>query len=70
MKTITAYETSDGVIFNDESKAERHEVWLKHYQLFDLYLDSAENQYQSHAYRKIVKNSLTNWEFWKIKNDV
>jgi hypothetical protein len=34
------------------------------------FITSQSNNYKSIAQRAIVKNTILNWELWKIRNDI
>lgn len=70
MKTVTAFRTTDGELFEEEHRAQQHEVWLQKKEMFEAFLNSESNHYKSVSQRSIVKLSLINWEFWKIKNAI
>lgn len=68
MKTISAFQTSDGEIFPDQESAEAHEFFLKNKQLVDGFLDSESNPYQGLAQKNMARGTLLRWELWKTKN--
>ena len=67
MDQIKAFRTSDGTLFEDAAKAERHEEFLKHSNIIERFLDSDLSPYNG-PQRVIAKNSIINWELWKTKN--
>jgi hypothetical protein len=68
MKTVTAFQSSDGELFSDEESAQRHEFFLSNKELIEDFLASEDNPYKSVAHRGIVHGSITRWEFWRAKN--
>jgi hypothetical protein len=69
MKSITAYQTSDGAIWPIKSQAEKHDVFLKSREVFEEFLDSKDNAYTATVQRAIARNSIISWETWKTKNE-
>ena len=67
MQTIKAFKTSDGTLFDDSLQAERHEMFLKKDMVVEEYLDGDLNPYTG-SQRVIARNSIINWELWKVKN--
>jgi len=70
LKTITAFETSDGAIFSSERAAEKHELLLVKESVIDEFLESNLNSYTGHAHRSMARNTVVNWELWKSKNEI
>jgi hypothetical protein len=68
MKTISAFQTSDGKIFAIESEAQRHEKFLQHRNVVEDFLNSELNNYKNFAQKSIARNTVINWELWKTKN--
>jgi hypothetical protein len=67
MEKIQAFKTSDGSLFDDKLKAERHELFLKKDMIVEEFLDSDLNPYTG-PQRVISRNTIINWELWKVKN--
>ena len=67
MEKIEAFKTSDGSLFDDKLKAERHELFLKKDMIVEEFLDSDLNSYTG-PQRVIARNTIINWELWKVKN--
>jgi hypothetical protein len=67
MEKIEAFKTSDGSLFDDKLKAERHELFLKKDMIVEEFLDSDLNPYTG-PQRVIARNTIINWELWKVKN--
>jgi hypothetical protein len=67
MEKIQAFKTSDGSIFDDHIQAEKHEMFLKKDMIVEEFLDSDLNPY-SGTQRVIARNTIINWELWKVKN--
>jgi hypothetical protein len=67
MEQIQAFKTSDGTLFDDPQQAERHELFLKKSMIIEEFLDSDLNPYTG-PQRVIARNTIINWELWKIKN--
>tara|TARA_R110000868_G_scaffold260253_2_gene518450 strand:+ start:298 stop:531 length:234 start_codon:yes stop_codon:yes gene_type:complete len=70
MKTIVAFETSDGSIFSSEQAAEKHEMSLSKRSVIEAYLDSDLNAYTGHAQRGMARTVVINWELWKVTNEI
>lgn len=70
MKTINAFQTSDGTLFALKLEAERHEMSLLKRSSIEDYLDSELNPYAGHAHRSMARNTIANWELWKVKNEI
>lgn len=70
MKTINAFETSDGTLFSASDAAEKHEMMLSKESVVDEFLDSSLNPYTGHAHRSMARSTVVNWELWKVKNDI
>jgi len=70
MKTVSAFLTSDGCLFETEAFAEKHEMTLKKLSLIAAFLGSEFNKYPARNQSMIAKNSIVGWELWKVKNDV
>lgn len=68
MKTISAFQTSDGKIFAIESAAQKHEKFLEHRNVVEEFLNSDLNQYKTITQKSIARNTVINWELWKTKN--
>jgi hypothetical protein len=67
MEQISAFKTSDGTLFDDSRLAERHELFLKKSMIIEEFLDSDQNPYTG-PQRVIARNTIINWELWKLKN--
>jgi hypothetical protein len=70
MKTVNAFETSDGTLFASEIEAEKHEMALSKRSIIEDYLDSDLNAYTGHAQRGMARVAVINWELWKAKNEI
>ena len=70
MKNVTAFQTSDGTLFEFELEAEKHEMTLLKRSVIENYLDSGLNAYTGHAQRGMARVVVINWELWKIKNEI
>jgi len=69
MKTIQAFITEDGRLFQFEKEAQRHEVELYKHAIIDEFLSSPENPYTSIPQKGISRQSIISWELWKKNND-
>jgi hypothetical protein len=67
MEKIEAFKTSDGSLFDDKLKAERHQLFLQKDMIVEEFLDSDLNPYTG-PQRVIARNTIINWELWKVKN--
>jgi hypothetical protein len=70
MKTVNAFQTSDGSLFSTLDYAEKHEMTLLHEAIADSFLESDLNPYTGHAHRAMARNTIFNWEIWKFKNEI
>ena len=70
MKQVSAYATADGKLFESAEQAHRHEFMLAREDTVNEFIMSQSNNYKSIAQRAIVKNTILNWELWKIRNDI
>jgi hypothetical protein len=70
MKSIEAFQTSDGTLFSTKEAAEKHEMMLAKESVVDEFLDSSINPYTGHAHRSMARNTVINWELWKSKNEI
>ena len=70
MKTVNAFETSDGTLFAFKLDAEKHEMSLSKRSIIEDYLDSDLNAYTGHAQRGMARVAVINWELWKVKNEI
>lgn len=68
MKTISAYQTSDGKVFTSELEAKQHEMFLEKQDVVEDFLNSAWNKYQSRVQKNIARSTVTSWELWKARN--
>ena len=68
MKTISAYKTTDGQVFETQAAAEHHEMLLSEQSVVEEFLDSDINPYKGHIQRSMVKTTIINWEVWKETN--
>lgn len=65
MKTIEAYQTSDGKIFKSLTEARVHEECEKLMPEINAFMSSVDCRYNNQAQAKIVRNTLLAWHFWK-----
>jgi hypothetical protein len=70
MKTINAYQTTDGSLFASVYEAEKHEVLLSIRSFMEEYLGSSLNPYPGIAHKSIARNTIINWELWKQQNEI
>ena len=70
MKQVSAFATADGKLFESAEQAHRHEFMLAREDTVNEFITSQNNNYKSIAQRAIVKNTILNWELWKIRNDI
>lgn len=68
MKTISAFQTSDGHVFVNEQEAKKHEKFLEHENVVENFLNSELNEYKTIVHKVIARKSIINWELWKTKN--
>jgi hypothetical protein len=70
VKQVSAFATADGKLFESAEQAHRHEFMLAREDTVNEFITSQSNNYKSIAQRAIVKNTILNWELWKIRNDI
>ena len=70
MKTVNAFQTSDGTLFASKLDAEKHEMALSKRSVIEEYLDSNLNAYNGHAQRGMARTVVINWELWKVINEI
>ena len=70
MKTINAYQTTDGSLFESVYEAEKHEVLLEIRSVMEDYLDGELNPYPGTAHKSIARNTIISWELWKQQNEI
>lgn len=68
MKTISAFQTSDGKVFISEAEAQKHEKFLEHRNIVEEFLNSEINPYVAAVQKTVARNTVINWELWKVKN--
>lgn len=68
MEQINAYKATDGSLWEDPTKAELHEIFLKKKMIIEEFLNDSLNPYQGTAQKNMVRVAIVNWEFWKNKN--
>jgi len=68
MEKIEAFRASDGTLWENKDKAERHELFLKKDMIVEEFLDHDINPYKALAQRSIARTTIINWELWKNKN--
>ena len=68
MQKIEAFRASDGTLWEDKEKAERHELFLKKDMIVEEFLDNEINPYKNASQRTVARTTIINWEFWKNKN--
>ena len=68
MKTITAYQTKDGKLFDSEEEAKKHEMFLSKHDVIDEFLKSILNPYVALPQKSIARQAIINWELWKKEN--
>jgi hypothetical protein len=70
VKQVSAYATADGKLFESAEQAHRHEFMLAREESINEFITSENNHYRSISQRAMVKNTILNWELWKIRNDI
>lgn len=68
MRLINAFQTSDGKIFTIEDEAKKHEKFLENGNVVEEFLKSDLNPYVAAVQKSIARNTIANWELWKMKN--
>jgi hypothetical protein len=67
MKTVSAFETTDGRLFNSERAAKLHQTFLNEQVSIEEFLNDKEFPYKSVPQRAIARNTITMWELWRGK---
>lgn len=67
MKTVSAFETTDGKLFNSERAAKLHQTFLNEQTSIEEFLNGKEFPYKSVPQRAIARNTITMWELWRSK---
>jgi hypothetical protein len=67
MKTVSAFETTDGQLFNSERAARLHQTFLNEQSSIEEFLNDKEFPYKSVPQRAIARNTITMWELWRAK---
>lgn len=67
MEKVNAFKTSDGKLFDSSHEAEQHQMFLEKSNVVEEFLDSDLSPYTG-PQRVIARNSIINWELWKVKN--
>ena len=70
MKTITAFETTDGKLFTKQEDAQKHEMFLLRGSVIEDFLESKQNPYTGLAHMGMARNTIINWEHWKVTNEI
>lgn len=65
MKSITAFQTKDGKLFDNEDDAKKHEMFLSKHDIIDEFLKSILNPYVALPQKSIARQAIINWELWK-----
>lgn len=65
MRKFTAYQSSDGEIFESEEACAQHEQEMAKGKVIRGFLDSEYNPYQRGAFRNAAVNIILAWERWK-----
>lgn len=65
MKSIVAFETTDGRIFGSETAAELHQTFLDQQSVIEGFMAHEDFPYKSVPQRAIARNTITQWELWK-----
>lgn len=68
MEKIEAFRASDGTLWDNKQKAERHELFLQKDMIVEEFLDNDINPYKALAQRSIARTTIINWELWKNQN--
>ena len=68
MKQVKAFQTSDGLLFVEKEKADKHQTFLNKRDLVNEFAKSEDNPYRGKSQMSIVVSTIVNWETWKVKN--
>lgn len=69
MDIISAFRTKDGKIFETQTEADLHEMQLAKHDIFEEFLHSDFNPYQTMAQKGLARNVVINWELFRMKRD-
>lgn len=68
MKQIKAFQTDDGLLFEEKEQAQKHQMFLDKKSMVQDFVKSDANPYRGKSQMSIVGNTIVNWETWKVKN--
>ena len=69
MDIISAFRTKDGKIFETQTEADLHEMQLAKHDVFEEFLHSDFNPYQTMAQKGLARNVVINWELFRMKKE-
>jgi hypothetical protein len=69
MDIISAFKTRDGKIFETKFEADMHEMHLAKRDVFEEFLNSDFNPYQSIPQKALARNVVINWELFRMKKE-
>ena len=70
MKTVEAYETSDGTVFTDKEVADDHERKIMLGSGIDQFLGSESCPYPGKKHQSMIRKGIEAWEAFKISGDL
>ena len=67
MEKVDAYKANDGTLHQTETECKAHEIGIQWRNTVNIFLNSSDNPYPSHAHRSIAANVIVHWETFKAK---
>lgn len=67
MKEVTVFEAEDGTLFKTSDECEAHDRALGHRKAVETFLESEFCRYKSGAQVSIVRQSILDWEEYKLR---
>jgi hypothetical protein len=69
MKTIQAYQTEDGKVFQTEIEAANHEASKALMPEIEEFMISDACKYNNQAHAKICRNTVVAWVLWQARKN-
>jgi hypothetical protein len=68
MKQVKAFQTDDGLLFEEKEQAQKHQMFLDKKSMVQEFVKSDANPYRGKSQMAMVGQTIVNWETWKVKN--
>lgn len=69
MKQVKAFQTEDGLLFEEKEQAQKHQMFLEKKGMVQEFIKSEANPYRGKSQVAIVGQTVINWETWKAKQN-